>query len=102
MTDKTIKMIINEARRAILIRLNIIDPDPTTCRKLYDTLQITNAAYDKTYFRKDIYYFHKKGWLEFVDDKIGGSDNFDTKVIAFTDKGKEVAEDYDIESTLEY
>lgn len=101
MSNQVNAMLIIQARRSILTRLNIMYPTPITCQSLFNAMNHINPAYDKSYFKKDIYYFKDKGWVRFIDDKIGGMDNFDTKVVVLTADGKEIAEGTDSDKALE-
>ena len=90
--DKLDIMKIKEMRRAILTNLNIFYPTAVTTSTLYNTV----CGYDPTYgwslFTKDLTYFQDKGWIGYVDDRLGGMDSFKKKVILLTAEGKEIAE----------
>lgn len=98
MTDPTK---IKEARRRLLTNLNILYPATMSIRSLYRTVCHLDPTYDTSLYAKDIMYFVDKNWIEFVDNKIGGSREFEDKVIKLTAAGKEIAEGTDIDNALE-
>jgi len=51
--------------------------------------------------QKDISYFEQKGYIEWVDDKLGGADDFWQKVCKLTSSGKEIAEGTQTDPALE-
>ena len=90
--DKVNAVQIKIVRRYLLSRLDKLYPSPITCGDMFDIAVVVQRAYDKTNYRKDIYYFVDKGWVEFGTDKLCNCDNFDGKIIILTAKGKEIAE----------
>jgi len=92
---------IIQSRKRLLINLNILYPSPVTVGDLYRTVCHLDPTYDFSLFEKDIIYFKDKGWLEFIDDKLGGFDEFRKKVIKLTAEGKEIAEGTSIDDALE-
>jgi hypothetical protein len=99
MNDRVDIFKIKEARRRLLFGLNVLYESPITLRSLYNSFCSIN--YDKGLFAKDITYFYDKGWIEFIDDKIGGADKFMDKVIKLTAEGKEIAEGTQTDPALE-
>lgn len=84
---------IKIARKRILAFLNIMYGTPLQLHMIYDqSLCYVDPAYDFTLFKKDILYLKEKGYIEFVDDKIGGATEFKKKVAKLTTEGKEIAE----------
>jgi hypothetical protein len=91
MTDEIEVIKIKQARGRLLTNLNLFYPTPVTVATLYRTV-CDDPAYNKTLLLKDLTYFHQKGYIEYVDEAVGGSDEFEKKVCRLTDTGKEVAE----------
>jgi len=84
---------IKIARKRILAFLNIMYGTPLTLHTIYDqSLCYVDPTYDFSLFKKDIIYLKEKGYIEFVDDKIGGAVEFEKKVVRLTTLGKEIAE----------
>ncbi len=82
---------IKMQRRMLLTALNLLYESPVLIESLWRTV-CDDPSYERPLFKKDIFYFHQKGWLEFIDDKLGGADTFMEKVVRLTAKGKEIAE----------
>lgn len=92
---------IKQSRRRLMTNLNILYPSAISAGELYRTVCHLDPTYDFSLFQKDITYFHDKGWIEFIDDKLGGFDEFRKKVIKLTAEGKEIAEGTNIDEALE-
>lgn len=92
---------IKAKRKILLMLLNIMYPSPLTNRQLFRSASDGDQDYDISIFKKDIAYFCDKGWLEYVDSKIGGFRDFEDKVIKLTARGKEIAEGTGIDEALE-
>lgn len=88
-------------RRRVLEYLNIMYPSPLQVRTLYYSIINVNPVYDLSTCKKDIAYLLSKKWIEFVDEKIGGMAEFESKVIALTAAGKEIAEGTSTDKSLE-
>ena len=82
---------IKQIRKIILQNLNMMYPSGLQNDSLYRTVLPVDLTYDIGLFKKDIIYLHEKGYIEFVDDAIGGVD-FEKKVARLTAEGKEIAE----------
>ncbi len=82
---------IKQQRRMLLTNLNLFYESPVLIESLWRTL-CDDPSYEYPLFKKDIFYFHQKAWLEFIDDKLGGADTFEKKVVRLTARGKEIAE----------
>lgn len=82
---------IKQMKRALLENLGRFYPSPVQIQTLYRTV-CHDPDYNWSLMKKDIYYFKQKGWIEFVDDILGGADAFEKKVCRLTDEGKEIAE----------
>ena len=91
---------IKQARGRLLTNLNLFYPSPVTLKTLYRTV-CDDPAYGRALFKKDIVYFGQKGYIEFLDEVIGGADDFDSKVCRLTDTGKEIAEGTMTDEALE-
>ena len=92
---------IKHIRKRLLMNLNILYPSPISVEALYRTVCHFDPTYDFSLYDKDITYFIDKGWLVFIDDKIGGFKDFRKKVIKLTAKGKEIAEGTGVDEALE-
>jgi hypothetical protein len=92
---------IKQSRKRLLTNLNILYPSPITTGELYRTVCHLDPTYDFSLFQKDIIYFSDKGWLEFIDDRLGGFDEFRKKVIKLTAEGKEISEGTKMDKALE-
>ena len=92
---------IKEARQRLLTNLNILYPDSMSVKSLFRTVCQLDPTYDTSIYAKDIMYFVDKGWIKFIDNKIGGYPNFEDKVIKLTAEGKEIAEGTDTDDALE-
>ena len=86
--------------RRLLTNLQLFYPSPVRLDTLYRTV-CYDPIYCKALFQKDIMYFHQKGYIEFIDDVLGGADSFEHKVCLLTSKGKEVAEGTRTDEALE-
>ena len=91
---------IKQVRGRLLTSLNLLYPSPIRIDTLYRTV-CDDPDYNWTLMRKDIYYFRQKGYIEFIDDVLGGADDFKHKVVRLTDEGKEVAEGTRTDEALE-
>lgn len=92
-------ILIKQQRRLLLDNLNGFDPSPVECRSLYRTA-CSDPRYTKAFFEKDIYYFVRKGWLEFRGGPLA-SDEFSKKLVRLTARGKEIAEQTMTDEALE-
>ena len=99
-TDKEV-LKIKLVRRRILGFLNMMYPTPLMLGTIYDKISYIEPTYDFSLFEKDITYLRDKGWLEFVDENIGGADEFRKKVVSLTASGKEIAEQTQTDPALE-
>jgi len=91
---------IKQARGRLLTNLNLFYPSPVTCLSLFRTV-CDDPTYNWALFQKDMIYFQQKAYIEFIDDKLGGADDFAKKVCRLTDTGKEVAEGTQTDKALE-
>ena len=91
---------IKQARGRLLTNLNLFYPSPVRLDILYRTV-CGDTMYNKSVFSKDIMYFRQKGYIEFIDDMLGGADSFEKKVCLLTSRGKEVAEGTQTDPALE-
>jgi len=100
MTNKTDIVKIKQARGRLLTNLNLFYPTPVVLESLYRTV-CGDPTYNKALFEKDITYFYQKKYIEFIDEKLGGSDDFYKKVVTLTGLGKEIAEGTRTDDALE-
>jgi hypothetical protein len=107
--DKNAIKII-EARKRLLTALNMLYPSPVSVRQLWrsachkyssEKLEPLDPTYDFSLFQKDLAYFLDKGWIEFIDDRLGGYDDYFKKIIKLTADGKEISEGTNIDEALE-
>jgi len=82
---------IKQMRGRLLTSLNLLYPSPVRVDTLYRTV-CDDPDYSWALIKKDLFYFRQKGYIEFVDDILGGADDFKRKVCRLTDLGKEIAE----------
>lgn len=94
-------LIIKQQRRNLLTNLNLLYPHPMQVQTVYRTVNGYDPNYDPSNYKRDIMYFHDKGWLRFADDTLGGAVTFEEKVIILTAKGKEIAEQTMTDPALE-
>ena len=92
---------IKISRKRIMTFLNIMYPTPVQLQTIYQSAMNLDPAYDFSLFRKDIAYLKAKGYIEFIDDKLGGADEFEKKVAGLTAESKEIAERTQRDAALE-
>ena len=100
MTDRIDAIRIKQTRRLLLRNLEQLYPTPIRLDSLFRTALI-DPTYDWDLFKKDITYLFDKGYIEFIDDVIGGAGKFAHKVIKLTATGKEIAETTRTDPALE-
>jgi len=100
MTSEIEAIKIKQVRRVILGNLGLVYPSAMQLDALYRTVCPANPDYEHALFVKDIYYLAEKGYIEFVDDKIGGLP-FRKKFAKLTAEGKEIAEQTMTDKALE-
>jgi len=88
-------------RKRILQYLSSMYPTPLQLGTLYNSIIYIDPDYDFPLFQKDIKYLSDKDYVEFIDEKIGGADEYRKKVVGLTPDGKEVAEGTDFDKALE-
>jgi len=92
---------IKQQRRQLLTNLDLFYPTPVRLDSLYRTVCHIDPNYEMALFKKDVNYLQDKGYIEFVDDLLGGADTFEKKVIKLTAEGKEIAERTQTDPALE-
>jgi len=92
---------IKQMRKLILSTLNLFCPAAVSLTTIYRNLIAFDPTYDDSLFAKDVWYLQEKGYLEFVDDVIGGASEFKKKVAKLTSAGKEIAERTQKDDALE-
>jgi len=100
MTRKVDVIKIKQQRGRLLTSLNLFHPTPVTLKSLYRTV-CDDPSYNRSLYEKDICYFQQKNYIEFIDEVLGGSDDFDKKVARLTAIGKEIAEGTATDPALE-
>jgi len=96
---ETVKMM--QMRLLILNNLNRLYPTPLQVRTLYRVLCGFDENYSISLIQKDITYLKQKGYLEYIDERIGGATGFGEKCIGLTAEGKEIADRTQINGALE-
>ena len=96
---EAIKMM--QMRLLILSNLNRLYPTPLLIRSLYRVLCGFDENYSLSLLQKDITYLRQKGYLEYIDERIGGADSFKKKCIGLTAEGKEIADRTQTDKALE-
>ncbi len=92
-------MRIIQMRKQILENLNRIQVMRSV--SLYRTVIGFDMDYNMDYFKRDINYLREKGYIESVDEKLGGNDKFEDKYFKLTPKGNEIALGIDSDPALE-
>ena len=92
---------IKQMRLLILSNLNRLYPTPLQIRTLYRVMCGFDENYSISLFQKDITYLKQKGYLEYIDEKIGGAKSFQDKFVGLTAEGKEIADRTQTDSALE-
>jgi hypothetical protein len=92
---------IKLSRKRLLETLNIIYPTPLQTKTVFESISYVDSEYDFPLFKKDVAYLVQKGYLEFIDEKIGGLMAWEKKVIGLTAEGKEIAEHTQNDPALE-
>jgi len=100
MADRLDILRIKQARGRLLTNLNLFYPSSVTMTMLYRTV-CDDPMYNRALFQKDMMYFSQKGYIEYVDDVLGGADDFWQKVCTLTSSGKEIAEGTQTDPALE-
>ena len=90
-----------QARHLILQNLNRMYPTPLQVRSLYRVMCAFDEHYTLDLLRKDVTYLRDKGYIEFIDEEIGGADSFDAKCLRLTAEGKEIADKTQSDPALE-
>jgi len=92
---------IKQMRIFILENLNRVYPTPLQVRTLFKVIVGFDENYDKSLLKKDLSYLKQKGYIEYVDEFIGGADSFEVKFVGLTAEGKEIAERTQTDPALE-
>jgi len=83
---------IKQMRKTILSNLNMMYPTGLRLDSLYRTVLGFDLRYDEQLFGKDVTYLKEKGYIEFIDEMIGGAGEFMKKVAKLSARGKEIAD----------
>jgi len=92
---------IKQVRIFILKNLNRVYPTPLQVRRMFRVIVGFDEHYDKLLLAKDLNYLKQKGYIEYVDEYIGGADTFEEKFVGLTAEGKEIAERTQTDPALE-
>lgn len=90
-----------QTRVLILDSLNRLYPTPLQVETLYRVMCGFDENYDFELLQKDITYLKQKGYLEYIDDKIGGAGSFRKRCVGLTAEGKEIADRTQTDNALE-
>lgn len=90
-----------QMRVLILSNLNRVYPTPLQVRTLYRVMLGFDENYDISLLQKDVTYLKQKGYIEFIDDVIGGATSFGDKCLGLTAAGKEIADRTQTDDALE-
>lgn len=93
--------LIKQIRCRILRSLDLVYPSGLVITNLYQTVCDIDPVYDLNLLCKDIEYLKAKGYVEFVDDLIGGMTDYKDKVVKLTAQGLEIAQDITDDPALE-
>ena len=88
-------------RKTILTSLNYMYPTGLQLATLYRTVLALDITYDEGLFQKDVTYLREKGYVDFVDELIGGAGAWREKVARLSPKGKEIADRTQTDPALE-
>ena len=92
---------MKQIRQMILSNLNRMYPTPLVVRTLYRVMIAFDEHYSLSLLEKDVTYLNQKGYVEWIDDKLGGGDDFEKKVLGLTAEGKEIADRTQTDKALE-
>ena len=89
-----------QVRLMILNSLNRLYPTPLQVRTLYRVMCGFDENYDISLLQKDVIYLKQKGYVEFIDDKLGGATSFGDKCLGLTAQGKEIADKFGLRNLV--
>lgn len=92
---------LKQVRILILNNLNRLYPTPLQIRTLFRVMCGFDENYDLSLLQKDVIYLRQKGYIYFIDEKLGGAESFDKKCVSLTAKGKEIADRTQTDDALE-
>jgi len=92
---------MKQARIIILNSLNRLYPTPLMVGTLYRVMCGFDEHYDFSLLQKDVTYLKQKGYIEYIDDRLGSADRFADKCIGLTAEGKEIADRTQTDPALE-
>lgn len=101
MNDKVEATKIKQMRRLLLNNMNRLYPTALQIQTLYNSMCGFDENYDFSLLEKDIAYLKDKGYIEYVDDMLGGADSFRKKCVKLTASGKEIADRTQTDPALE-
>jgi len=94
-------VMIIEARNNILRNLDLVYPSGLTMKKLYQTVCAVNEMYDFNLLKRDVSYLKAKGYVDFIDNAIGGMPDIEQKVVKLTAQGLEIIQNIIDDPALE-
>ncbi len=92
---------LKQVRITILSNLNRMYPTPLQVRTLYRVMVAFDENYSLSLLEKDVTYLKQKGYVNYIDERIGGFDSFEKKFIGLTAPGKEIADRTQTDKALE-
>ena len=101
MTQKIDAVRMKQLRLLILSNLNRMYPTPLQVRTLLLVMVGFDENYSSSLLQKDLMYLKQKGYIVWIDEKLGGADSFEMKVLGLTAEGKEIADRTQTDKALE-
>lgn len=83
---------MKELRLLILSNMNRLYPTALRVSNLFRVMIAFDETYTMSVLEKDLTYLHQKGYVEYIDERIGGYNHFHRKFVGLTAKGKEIAD----------
>lgn len=101
MTPNSEPIKMKQMRLMILSSLNRMYPTQVLIQTLHRVMCGFDEHYDLSLLLKDVTYLKQKGYIMYVDDRLGGADKFEDKCIGLTAEGKDIADRTQTDNALE-
>jgi len=92
---------MKQLRLMILSNMNRMYPTPLQVRTLFRVMVSFDEGYSLSLMEKDVTYLRQKGYVQFIDETLGGGLSFERKVLGLTAAGKEIADKTQTDEALE-
>jgi hypothetical protein len=92
---------IKTVRRILMQLLNHSFPARMLVSTLFKNTIYIEPTYDESLFVKDLFYFEKKGYIEFPENILNRGKTLMEKLIVLTAVGKEIAEQTMVDEAME-